>query len=139
MCFLNLLWLNFVWFGWHRKFPGSFEINKAVKPKELFHLVVEMNIFWNVFGSPGTGSTLVLITSLLFHDIGCCKRSRWHCTKKWSFPLGISSVNASKSAVFLRIWSHLLRKSLIENFIFCAVWISYIMLSSDMKITYQSK
>ena len=23
---------------------------------------------------------------------------------------------------FLRIWSHLLRKSLIENSIFCAVW-----------------
>ena len=22
----------------------------------------------------------------------------------------------------LRIWSHLLRKSLLENFIFCAVW-----------------
>ena len=23
---------------------------------------------------------------------------------------------------FLRIWSHLLKKSLMENFIFCAVW-----------------
>ena len=23
---------------------------------------------------------------------------------------------------FLRIWSHLLKKSLIENFFFCAVW-----------------
>ena len=25
---------------------------------------------------------------------------------------------------FLRIWSHLLRKSLLENFIFCAVYIA---------------
>ena len=24
---------------------------------------------------------------------------------------------------FLRIWSHLLKKSLIENFIFCVVWV----------------
>ena len=33
-----------------------------------------------------------------------------HCTKKWSFPL--------------RIWSHLLKKSLIENFMFCVVIVS---------------
>ena len=32
--------------------------------------------------------------------------------KKWSFPLRISSVNVTKSA---------LKKSLMENFIFCAV------------------
>ena len=37
--------------------------------------------------------------------------------KKWSFALRISSVNATKSA----IWSHLLKKSLMGNFIFCAV------------------
>ena len=41
--------------------------------------------------------------------------------KKWSFPLKISSVNVTKSASFLRIWSHLLKKSLMENFIFCLV------------------
>ena len=33
--------------------------------------------------------------------------------KKWSFPLRISSVNVTKS--------HLLKKSLMENFIFCVV------------------
>ena len=38
--------------------------------------------------------------------------------KKWSFPLRISSVNVTKSAVFLRIWSHLLKKYLMENFTF---------------------
>ena len=35
--------------------------------------------------------------------------------KKWSFPLRISSVSVTKSAV--------LKKSLMENFIFCAVYI----------------
>ena len=46
-----------------------------------------------------------------------------HCKKKnkkktWSFPSGISSVNVSS---FLRIWSHLRKKFLKKNFIFCAV------------------
>ena len=36
-----------------------------------------------------------------------------HCFKNWSFPLRISSVNV--------IWSHLMKKSLMENFFFCAV------------------
>ena len=40
--------------------------------------------------------------------------------KKWSFPLRISSVNVTESA-FLRICAHLLKKSLIKNFIFSAV------------------
>ena len=44
-----------------------------------------------------------------------------HCIKKWNFPLRISSVNMTKIRSFLRIWSHLLNKSSMENFIFCAV------------------
>ena len=40
--------------------------------------------------------------------------------KKWSFPLRISLVNVTIS--ILRIWSYLLRKSSMENFIFCAVF-----------------
>ena len=38
--------------------------------------------------------------------------------KKWSLSLRISSVKISRK---LRIWSYLLKKSLIENFILCAV------------------
>ena len=37
--------------------------------------------------------------------------------KKWSFPLRISSV-CDQIRSFLRIWSHLLKKSLMEYFIF---------------------
>ena len=37
--------------------------------------------------------------------------------EKSNFPLRISLVNVTKS----RIWSHLQKKSLMENFIFCAV------------------
>ena len=39
-----------------------------------------------------------------------------HCSKKWSIPLRISSVNVTISAV-----SCVLKKSLMDNFIFCAV------------------
>ena len=46
-----------------------------------------------------------------------------HCTKKKKKEISIKdlSVNVNKSAVFLRIWLCLLKKSLMEKFIFCAV------------------
>ena len=40
--------------------------------------------------------------------------------KKWRFPLKISSLIVIKSAV-LRIWSHLLKKSLMQTYFVCAV------------------
>ena len=46
--------------------------------------------------------------------------------KKWSFRLRISSVNVAKSAKKLRIWSHLLKKSLMQNFIFLCSKISMV-------------
>ena len=42
-----------------------------------------------------------------------------HCTKKFSIKDFFSKCNQIRS--FQRIWSHLLNKSLIGNFIFCAV------------------
>ena len=42
--------------------------------------------------------------------------------KKWSFPLRISSVSkCHQICSLLRIWSHLLKKTLMENFVFYAV------------------
>ena len=45
-------------------------------------------------------------------------------TKKLSFPRRISSVYASQNRSFLRIWSHLQKKSFMGNFIFCAAYYS---------------
>ena len=42
--------------------------------------------------------------------------------KKWLFPLRISSVNVYQSRSFLQMESHLLKKSLMKNFTFCAVF-----------------
>ena len=39
-----------------------------------------------------------------------------------------------KDFSFLRIWSHLLKKSLIENFIFCAVKMEYNPLNTARKL-----
>ena len=41
--------------------------------------------------------------------------------KKWSFPLRISTVNVTNPQFPADIWSHLLKKFLKENLIFCAV------------------
>ena len=74
-------------------------------------------------------------------------------TKKWSFPLRISSINVAKSAESLfslncrpkacnfitketmRIWLHLLKKSLVENFIFWAVSWRDILKGSNKKLS----
>ena len=55
-----------------------------------------------------------------FRQVSKMKRSP---DEKWSFSFRISLVNETT------IWSHLLKKTLIENFIFCAVdhvsWIEF--------------
>ena len=50
--------------------------------------------------------------------------------KNWSFPLRISPVNVTNSA----IWSDLLKKLLMENLIFCAVVRIWNCKSSSIKI-----
>ena len=42
--------------------------------------------------------------------------------QKMNFSIKFSSVNVTKSAGFLQIWSHLLKKSSMKNFIFCTVF-----------------
>ena len=40
--------------------------------------------------------------------------------KNWTLLLKIYSVNVTKIFSFVRIWSHLMKKTLMENFLFCA-------------------
>ena len=53
------------------------------------------------------------------------ENQKYSLHKKWSFPLRISSVNFEICRK-LWIWSHLLRKSLMEDFIFWAMIIFHI-------------
>ena len=44
-----------------------------------------------------------------------------HCTQKKKFSIKYFFSKCDQIRSFLRIWSHLLKKSLMENFIFCAL------------------
>ena len=47
-------------------------------------------------------------------------------TQKLKFFIKDFSGKCDQMRRFLRIWSHLLEKSSMENFIFCAVWYGFI-------------
>ena len=47
-----------------------------------------------------------------------------HCSKM-KFPIKVFFSKCHQICSFLRIWSHLLKKSLMEHFIFCAVIFPY--------------
>ena len=48
----------------------------------------------------------------------------FHCTKKINFSIKDFFSKCDQIHSFLRIWSHLQKKSLMENFTFCAVFVS---------------
>ena len=58
-------------------------------------------------------------------------RRQGQCTKNQIFLLKVSPINVTKSTGKRRIWSHLLTKSLMENFIFYAVGRSLVRLMYD--------
>ena len=87
------------------------------------------SIFWIMFSTWYHHYQTLLIINYFIYPL----------YKKWSFPLRISSVNVFKSAGKLRIWSRLLKKPLIKNFIF-AQWFfhsSYILKSGYLLILHQ--
>ena len=47
--------------------------------------------------------------------------SRYHCTKIMKFSMKDFFGKCDQIRSFLRIWSHLPKKSLMENFMFCAL------------------
>ena len=48
--------------------------------------------------------------------------SVWHCTRKIKFSITDFFSKCDQTCRELRIWSYLLKKSLMGNFIFCAMW-----------------
>ena len=57
----------------------------------------------------------------LFAFIECCYSWNWHTAQKMKFSIKDFSSKSDQIRSFQRIWSHLLEKSSIENFIFCTV------------------
>ena len=69
----------------------------------------------------GTVFEAMIIGSIRTLKEGIRKIVRKSCRIQWGNPYAMK---------FARIWSHLLKKSLIENFIFCAVTLDSLIESS---------
>ena len=74
---------------------------------------------WTLF-TQCVGFILLMFLVIIHRDVFIPLSNTLH--KKWSFPLRISAVISSFLSSFLQIWSCLLTNSLMENFIFCAVY-----------------
>ena len=61
-----------------------------------------------------------------------------YTAQQMKFSIKDFSSKCDQIRSFLRIWSHLLEKSLMENFIFCAMLYEYITFSIRLWLTYGS-
>ena len=69
-----------------------------------------------------TSTTVITNLEKNFH-VYWKRMQQLEITKKiiWNFWIKPNSIELKLTLCFLRIWSHLLKKSLMENFIFCVV------------------
>ena len=70
------------------------------------------------------GSWFILIIGLI-HTGGNCMFSRIYPAQKMKFSIKDFFSKCDQIRSFLRIWSHLLKRSLMENFVFCAVLVTW--------------
>ena len=88
--------------------------------KESLHVLVVINIFWNVFGKAGTGITLILMN---YHSMIQVVTNIVEGTVQKKNKVSIKDFFSKCDQIhsFWQIWLHLLKKFLIDNFFFCAV------------------
>ena len=91
-------------------------ILKILKSSENF--LCDLKSFWAFLFRKGfTGQMEISLAMELKRFL--CMGLALH--KKWSINDFFSKCDQIRS--FLRIWWHLLKKSLMENFVFCSLWI----------------
>ena len=61
------------------------------------------------------------VTNFIYHKYNFSLKVQCQCTKMKFFIRNVFS-RCDQICIFLPIWSHLLKKSLMENFIFCEVY-----------------
>ena len=110
--------------------------------RDAFRLDLHMDLCWIIymlFDLLSFSSALIMITwisllsdilisvsmkALLSNNIVECLVGTCLLHKKWSFPLRIFFSKCDQIRRKVRIFSHLLKKSLMENLIFCA-WLLF--------------
>ena len=124
----SILWLHL-----HRDCPlgQNFSNNSVIKifkgiPTSLYSFPFFVNMQNSFVNIPFYCKCKIILCSSFVKYHHCFERHNntkalWQCTKKWSFPLRISSVNVTKSAVSCGFGHIYWRNPIIENFIFCAV------------------
>ena len=80
-----------------------------------YHYVKETWRFWQPNYSKLDSLSLEIVSEIFTSDTECTLH------KKMKFSIKNFSSKCEQIRRKLRIWSHLLEKSLMENFIFCAV------------------
>ena len=114
--------------------------------RDAFRLDLHMDLCWIIymlFDLLSFSSALIMITwisllsdilisvsmkALLSNNIVECLVGTCLLHKKWSFPLRIFFSKCDQIRRKVRIFSHLLKKSLMENLIFCAVIVIFLLL-----------
>ena len=118
---LESLALHYSWYDFYDVLEKSFINGKNIltvyHSETSFYQVIKLLIN---FGTSTARSLLDHIWYLLGLQIGKTTINNKHCTKmKFSIKEFCSKSDQIRS--FLRIWLHLLKKSLMKNFIFCTV------------------
>ena len=114
--------------------------------RDAFRLDLHMDLCWIIymlFDLLSFSSALIMITwisllsdilisvsmkALLSNNIVECLVGTCLLHNKWSFPLRIFFSKCDQIRRKVRIFSHLLKKSLMENLIFCAVIVIFLLL-----------
>ena len=101
-----------------------------IKPSGFF--IIIFNFFYQLFSCPKADSGQQMMWHLHSSSVHQSSRFAWSdlkvasslatsTAKKWSFSIKDFFSKCDKIYRKLRIWSHLLKKTLMWNFIFCAV------------------
>ena len=110
----------------HRS-KSSFEsyigsINFKLKEETVSRNELKKTLFSNT--SPGINAISIMVIRHCFGELAAALK-HIHCTKKKKFSIKDFCSKCDQIRRFLRIWSLLLQKSLMKNFIFCAVILIY--------------
>ena len=114
------------WWGLRGLNKGNFSMKKLLNSPFLITLLGNFKLCPSNVPNLLYVATMIKIQTVLWHFIFFLPlRFYWEVTdtaQKMKFSIKDFFSKCDEICSFRRIWSHLLKKSLMENFMFCAVW-----------------